>query len=242
MAGDWIKMRVNLTSDPAVIKVSRLLDCSEFKVVGLLHWLWGWADTHTEDGNAVGIDCVWINKQAGVEGFCEALVDVGWLEMHKDGITIPNFSSHNGASAKSRANGARRAANFKAKKEETPIYNAPAKPIRTKKVKKTVRKTDEIEKLLASEFPHLLNEDKAEATKTWMAELAETLKKPYTERGARQLLKLMDDMSPEELTASVAMSLQRNYQGLFPPNKQHGQGRTKGNSGSNQSRFEEYGE
>jgi len=32
MAGDWIKMRVNLPSDPQVIKVARLLGCSEFKV------------------------------------------------------------------------------------------------------------------------------------------------------------------------------------------------------------------
>ena len=241
MAGNWIKMRVNLSSDPAVIKVSRLLDCSEFKVVGLLHWLWSWADTHTEDGHAVGIDCVWINRQTGTENFCEALVQVGWLSMTEDGITIPNFDAHNGTSAKARANTAKRAANFKARKAQTPIDNAPKKPIRTKKVRKTVGKTDAIVKLLETEYRDLLNEDKAEATKAWIAQLAETLKKPYTEMGARKLLNLMDDMTPDQLTEAVDKSLQNNYQGLFKPNN-YGQGSTKRSGGTNQSRFEEYDE
>lgn len=234
MAGDWIKMRVNLASDPQVIKVSRLLDCSEFKVVGLLHWLWSWADTHTEDGRAVGIDCVWINRQTGTENFCEALASVGWLVLHEDGIEIPNFASHNGASAKSRANGARRAASFKARKEQTPTTNEPKEPVRTKKVRKKYGKVDSIMTLLEGEFSHLMEGEKAKSVTTWVAHLAEMLSKAYTTLGAQRLLKTMDETSAKDLEDAVDRSIQNNWQGLFPSKKQYGQGQ------SNKPKFEEY--
>lgn len=234
MSSNWIKMRVNLTSDPQVIKVSRLLECSEFKVVGLLHWLWSWADTHTEDGRAVGIDCVWINRQTGTEGFCEALVSVGWLVMHEDGIEIPNFSTHNGSSAKSRANGAKRAASFKARKAQPPVTNEPKTPVRTRKPRKTYGKVDSIMTLLDKEFSHLMEGEKAKSVSTWVAHLAEMLNKPYTERGARTLLTKLDQMPANYLAECVDFSLQNNYQGLFPPKQQHGQGQPS------KPKFEEY--
>ena len=232
MAGDWIKMRVNLPSDPQVIKVSRLLDCSEFKVVGLLHWLWGWADAHTEDGRAVGIDCIWINKQAGVEGFCEALVQVGWLVMHEDGIEIPNFAHHNGASAKTRANTARRAANFKSK--QTPTTNGPKEPVRTDKPRKTFGKVDPIMKLLEGPFANLLEGDKAEDLKLWIKHLHQRLPKTYSDAGARALLKRIDEMDADELHSGVEFSLESNYQKLVIPKEY------KKNDGP--KRFEEYPE
>ena len=233
MAGDWIKMRVNLPSDPQVIKISRLLDCSEFKVVGLLHWLWSWADAHTEDGRAVGIDCAWINKQAGTEGpmgFCQALVRVGWLHMEDDWIQIPNFATHNGASAKSRANGARRAASFKSR--QTPTTNGPKKPVQTKKPRKTYGKVDPIMTLLESSFAHLLEGDKSEDLKTWINHLSQRLPKTYSEQGARALLKRIDEMTADELQKGVELSLEGNYQRLIIPKE------NKKNDGPR--RFEEY--
>ena len=233
MAGDWIKMRVNLPSDPQVIKMSRLLECSEFKVVGLLHWLWGWADAHTEDGRAVGIDCLWINKQAGVEGFCEALVQVGWLVMHEDGIEIPNFAHHNGASAKTRANAARRAASYKTR--QTPTTNGPKQEVRTKEPRKTYGKVDPIMKLLEGPFAHLLEDvDKVEALKSWIRHLSQRLPKTYSDPGARALLKRIDEMTPDELQRGVEHSLEGNYQKLVVPKENNGDKR--------QQRFEEYPE
>jgi hypothetical protein len=232
MAGDWIKMRVNLPSDPQVIKISRLLDCSEFKVVGLLHWLWGWADAHTEDGRAVGIDCLWINRQAGVEGFCEALVQVGWLLMHEDGIEIPNFAHHNGASAKTRANTARRAANFK--NRQTPTTNGPKEPVRTEKPRKTFGKVDPIVKLLEGPYAHLLIGDKEEDLKLWVNHLSQRLPKTYSDAGARALLKRIDEMDADELHSGVEFSLESNYQKLVVPKEY------KKNDGP--KRFEEYPE
>lgn len=115
MAGDWIKMRCNLGSDPAVITLATVLDLDQDDIVGKLHKLWSWADQHTVDGRAnvarmsrdSGME-LWIDRYIGVAGFANALADVGWLELHKAGFTIPNFGRHNGQSAKNRAENTKR--------------------------------------------------------------------------------------------------------------------------------------
>ena len=220
MAGDWIKMRSNLAQDPAVISTARALKCSEFKVVGLLHWLWSWADGHTVDGRAEGVDCEWIDKQTHTEGFCGALVKAGWLILDETGLTIPSFDKHNGASAKSRAQTARRVAKHKAKKvvEEEPK----PKP----KPKATGGVIVEVLTLLkpGAKYGHLVSDpEKREALKEWLAYLKERITKKYTSMGAAKHLKQIDEMTADDLVTAVDSSIRNNWQGLFPPNKKPNQ-------------------
>ena len=102
MAGDWIKMRVSLATDPAVIGMATSLDRSEFEVVGMLHHLWSWADAHSRDGHADGVTGKWINRFIQCDGFADAMVKVGWLHITDTGIVFPDFDRHNGQSAKAR--------------------------------------------------------------------------------------------------------------------------------------------
>ena len=108
MAGDWIKMRVDLASDPAVIAVAIATDLDEDHVVGKLHKLWSWADQQTENGDAPGVTEAWLDRHVGVSGFALAMLSVGWLTISSGGIAIPNFDTHNGESGKRRALTARR--------------------------------------------------------------------------------------------------------------------------------------
>lgn len=102
MAGDWIKLRVDLATDPAVIRVSEALGVTEFEVVGMLHHFWSWADAQSRDGHADGVTKKWVDRYVHCEGFAEMLEHVGWLKEEDWGISIPNFDRHNGASAKAR--------------------------------------------------------------------------------------------------------------------------------------------
>jgi len=104
MAGDWIKMRMDLGDDPAVISMAELLDRSEDELVGKLHRLWSWADRHATNGVAKSITARWVDKFTGVAGFGEAMSAAGWLIFKDDGVTFPNFDKHNGKSAKTRCN------------------------------------------------------------------------------------------------------------------------------------------
>jgi hypothetical protein len=103
VAGDWIKMRVDLSDDPAVVMIAARCGISEDEVVGKLHKLWCWADRHTTDGTAPGITATWVNRYVGRSGFAEAMQAAEWLEFTDTHVAFPHFEKHNGKSAKQRA-------------------------------------------------------------------------------------------------------------------------------------------
>ena len=113
MAGDWIKMRGNLWDDPRITRLCDLTGAGEAAVVGGLYWLWATADQHTENGIMPGLSIRQIDRKTGVAGLGEALVSIGWVADHPEGIRICNFEDHNGASAKKRCQTAKRVATFK---------------------------------------------------------------------------------------------------------------------------------
>ena len=103
VAGDWIKMRLDLDDDPAVISAAAALSIPEEHVVGCLWKLWRWASTQTTDGNAAGVTGSWLDRYVGVADFAETLVKVGWLTLDSGGLHIPKFERHMSESAKTRA-------------------------------------------------------------------------------------------------------------------------------------------
>ena len=108
MAGDWIKMRHALETDPDVIRVADLVGVDRFAVVGRLHAIWSWADQHSVDGHAVSVTTSFLDSHVSLDGFCDALRRVGWLEGRDWDLTFPNFDRHNGKTAKTRATNAKR--------------------------------------------------------------------------------------------------------------------------------------
>jgi hypothetical protein len=120
MAGEWIKVRTNLWSDPRISQLCDLTDESKAAVIGGLYWLWASADEHTEDGYMPGLSIKGIDRDSGVKGLGAALVAIGWLSDTDGGVTLIRFGDHNGASAKNRAQTAKRVANHKGNAKVTP--------------------------------------------------------------------------------------------------------------------------
>jgi hypothetical protein len=80
-AGNWIKIRSNLWTDP---RLDRLWDLSghvEPMVIGGRYWLWTAADQHTEDGFMPGLSAAASDRKCGMVGLVEALLAVGWIEL-----------------------------------------------------------------------------------------------------------------------------------------------------------------
>lgn len=115
MAGDWIKMRCDLRSDPAVFKLAELTGLDRFSVVGRLAEFWSWVDKHAVDGRVDGATPSIIDDVVAHPGFADALVDVHWLVMASTGIEIPKHEQHNGDSAKERSLKSERQARWRAK-------------------------------------------------------------------------------------------------------------------------------
>ena len=111
MAGDWIKMRSNLRTHPKVVRMSSTLQCDALQVIGALWAVWSIADEHASVhescGHLDGYTLADMSAVIGFPGFAEAMQRVGWVsecEEH-DGkcLIFPNFDTHNGQSAKRRA-------------------------------------------------------------------------------------------------------------------------------------------
>jgi hypothetical protein len=103
MAGDWIKMRCNLDTDPAVFQMAAALEMDELAVVGRLWRVWAWADQHIADCNAVSVTTNVLDRITITPGFAEAMRKVGWLEGREGALSFPHFDRHNGQTAKKRA-------------------------------------------------------------------------------------------------------------------------------------------
>jgi hypothetical protein len=119
MAGEWIKVRTNLWDDPRIGQLCEITDQSEAAVIGGLYWLWATADEHSADGLLHGMTTRTIDRKTGVAGLGKALVTIGWLVESADGVTVARFDEHNGASAKQRAQTAKRVSNHKANAKVT---------------------------------------------------------------------------------------------------------------------------
>ena len=108
MAGDWIKVQKDTPDKPEVLAMAARLNLDQDAVVGKLLRIWSWFDTHTIDGNAESVTFALLDRLAGVTGFAEQMMFVGWLEQNGSILSLPNFTIHNGNTAKTRAQGKNR--------------------------------------------------------------------------------------------------------------------------------------
>ena len=119
MARDWIAMRCDLATDPAVIAMAAALEIDEHGIVGRLHRLWSWADQHLATGRADGVTGEWIDRFLVTEKFSENLEKVGWLRVTATAIVFPRWTRFNGKSGKKRALTAKRVAKHRKQKRNT---------------------------------------------------------------------------------------------------------------------------
>lgn len=104
MAGDWIKMRIDLQSHPKIVRILSATGSDKFRAIGGLHAVWSVFDTHSVDGILPGYTPQALDHVIGWDGFSGAMIAVGWLiERQGEGLVMPEFDEHNGKSAKRRA-------------------------------------------------------------------------------------------------------------------------------------------
>jgi hypothetical protein len=104
MAGDWIKMRMDLQTHPKVVRMMSALRADKFRVIGGLHAVWSVFDAHSEDGVLDGYTCDAMDAVIGWPGFTQAMLSIGWISSGGDEtLVMPRFDDHNGKSSKRRA-------------------------------------------------------------------------------------------------------------------------------------------
>ncbi len=115
MAGEWLKFDCSLPEKPEVLAITVALGWDDPDLtVGKLMRLFRWFDQQTVDGNAAGVTAALLDRIVGVTGFVQCVADVGWVVIGDGFLSLQNFERHNGATAKGRAQTAKRVANHKA--------------------------------------------------------------------------------------------------------------------------------
>lgn len=113
MAGDWIKFEHSTPHKPEVFAIADAVGLDADAVVGKLIRVWIWADQQTYDGS-LPVTASIIDRVAGHSGFADAMRVAGWLGANG----FPNFSRHNGRTAKRRADNAKRVSAMRARRAQ----------------------------------------------------------------------------------------------------------------------------
>lgn len=147
MAGEWLKFESNLPEKPEVLAITASMGWDDPDLtVGKLMRLFRWFDQHTTDGNAYGVTSALLDRVIGVTGFVQAVQKAGWIVVSADGIALNHFDYHNGASAKTRAQTAKRVANHRASAPSDDGRNAPTvTPALAREEKRREEKKDKTE-------------------------------------------------------------------------------------------------
>lgn len=184
-AGNWIKMSVDLRTDPKVVRISSALKADRLRVIGALWAVWCVFDTHSTDGHLDGYDLHAMDDEIGWPGFAEAMGGVGWLvETDSGGLEAPRFDVHNGASAKRRATesvrkrDARNADEKRTESGQMSALDADKKRTREEKNRGEKRDTPKAPKGAAVRFPEfwltwprsVRKHDKAKCEDAWRAQ------------------------------------------------------------------------
>jgi hypothetical protein len=207
MAGEWIKMRIDLQSHPKVVRILSATRTDKFRVIGGLHSVWSVFDVHSEDGQLKGYTPEALDHVIGWDGFARAMESVGWLLF--DGIetlTLPEFAEHNGQSAK------RRAEDQKRKRDgRNSVRNVSANYVDEKRTREEKRREEKKEQKTAPGADLLdgIPEQVAQDFK----QLRQRLRAPITQT-AMDGIKREAGKAGITLTAALAMCCERGWRGF----------------------------
>lgn len=240
----WIKIRTDLRNHPKVVRMASALKADRLRVLGGLQVVWGTFDTHSADGLLEGYTLAAIDEDLGWKGFGAAMHAVRWLEEVEDGLIVPEFDTHNGASAKKRAQDTKlKQTNRAADKDANGSWNATGHLSGTHPDKNTTDAGPE-----ADNSRTRVREDKKNPTGSkgaarrfdpsalvlppwldpedwyrWCRDRA-ARKKPVTEEGAKSQLRKLDELRAQGHSPASVIdhSIAGGYQGLFAPSRVNG--------------------
>ena len=141
--------------------------------------VWCLFDVHSEDGILDGYTIETIDSHLRWDGFAAAMKSVGWLDdTDSKGLSLPRFDSHNGQSAKRRAQDADR------KREDRKTSASEADKKRTREEKRREEKKE------GSAIPEWVPAD------AWsgFVDMRKRIKKPLTDRAVTRMVNRLAEL------------------------------------------------
>ena len=217
MAGDWIKMRVDLQSHPKVVRILSATQSDKFRVIGGLHAVWSVFDAHSENGVLKGYTPELMDHIIGWDGFSRALESVGWLSFDgNDSLQIPEFTEHNGQSAKRRAEDQKRKRDDRKRPQN--VRNDSGQNSDDVRTREEKRREDINTKGARSASPVLPDWIPVAEWNAWL-EMRKKQKKPPTNYALSLAIKSLGGFREEghDIAAILSRSAFKGWTDLYPP-------------------------
>lgn len=219
MAGEWIKMELGTVSKPEVMRLSRILNTDIDFVIGKLIRLWIWFDRNSVDGHVDGLVDADVDGIVSLSGFAAALKQVGWLrdsgaKGSSDGLVIPNFSRHNGESAKKRALKNERQARWRKGVDASSPTKTSTQASTSASTREEKRREEKEEKKESLSLPSWVPED---AWKAWL-EVRPKVRAPNTPNALKLALRDLESLRDQgnDPRAVLEAAVVKGWRGLFP--------------------------
>jgi len=211
MAGDWIKFEKSTLDKPEVFEMAGILNLDPDAVIGKLLRVWDWFDDQSLDGYAPVTLAAQLNRNTGCAEFTAAMQQVGWMVIENDRLKIPNFTRHNGQTAKDRSLSAKRMAKSRGKSCGDSVTSSvtKAQPEKRREDKSNTPIAPKGE-VLELPFPSTAF---AEAWKTWVTHRKE-IKKKLTEESIKQQFKTFSEWGESKSIAAILYTVGKGWQGL----------------------------
>jgi hypothetical protein len=245
MAGDWIKMRIDLLSHPKIVRILSATKSDKFRVVGGLHAVWSIFDTHSEDGVLNGYSPYALDHVIGWDGFSAALLGVGWLQESDEGLVMPEFEEHNGKSGKRRAEDQKRKRESRKSPEDVRNLSA-KKPDKMLTREEKRREEDKDQKLSAKKTKSAKSANSDFDLPDWIdpvawsafVEMRVKIKKPMSGNAMTLAVKALEKLKAQGHQADDVLnqSTFNSWQGLFAIKQDYSNGQAN-RSGSGAGRL-----
>lgn len=217
MAGDWTAIRLDLYTDPRVLRIAEMTTLDPNHVVGNLGRVWLWAGAHTTNGFIEHASCATIDSQVGQKDFGKAMAAVDWAKEEEGGLRFPRWSKFNASAAKARLKAAKRSANFRnaqalraSRKDNTKLV--PTEQNRTEEKRKEKKAAPPLV------FPPGLDRPEfASKWGEWKSYRQERRLPKYTPRSEAAQLKRCAGWGIGAATEAINTAIANAWQGLFEP-------------------------
>jgi hypothetical protein len=214
MAGDWIKMRADLFTHPKVVRMSSALKADVLRTVGGLMSAWCLFDAHSEDGRLSGYTTQTLDDHLRWPGFSAAMMGVEWLFSEGDEyLELPRFQSHNGQSAKRRAQDSDR----KRDARKTSASDADKKRTREEKRREEKKEQDQKKKQPQAALPKPPEYVQAESWSGFV-DMRKRERHPLTVRAAELVLRELEKLRADgnDPNAVLDQSTRNGWRDVFP--------------------------
>ncbi|MFA6038406.1 MAG: hypothetical protein WC748_09850 [Legionellales bacterium] len=113
----WIKLENNTPEKVEIIEISTALNIDMDSALGKCCRVWIWFDENTTDGITKSVTKTLLDRYTNITGFCDAMINAGWMSENNGFISLPNYEYHNSENAKNRALNAKRVSKHRKKPE-----------------------------------------------------------------------------------------------------------------------------